>query len=245
MGAPRLEMIIMMRAADFYSSQSGISSGSALPVRLLLALALVSCSGGDAGGSTHTPSSSDATPNADDRAVDVAGDAVLQSGQAAAGYLDEIRGTVELDANGTMWFVDELAAALPARPALPATDAALGWSFCVDTDPMVDPVGFPMTGAMPCEFIVHTRWNGKRLSGLFIDRRPLDGGGNARMIPFKPMLEGNSIRMGVAFASLNSPGTFHWSMFSEELGPLGTDIAYHVDEVPDSGISSPILWTLG
>lgn len=46
----------------------------------------------------------------------------------------------------------------------------------------------------------------------------------------------------VPAGSLGDPNTFAWSMFTGELGPLGTDIASHVDELPDGGLGATYTW---
>jgi hypothetical protein len=177
---------------------------------------------------------------------DPADDAVMQSGDAAPGYLDAVSGEVTIGSGGTIAFVETLGSPVPARPALPEGDEALGWSVCVDSEPTEAPVGFPFaTIPAPCEFIVHARWDGKRLTGLLIDRRPLLEDRRPRKIPFEPILEGDAIRMTVSLSSLDEPTSFAWSMFTEELGPLGTDVFYHVDNVPDAGIDDPISWSAG
>ena len=164
------------------------------------------------------------------------------AGEPAPGYLDAVGGEVTKASDGTFTFVETLATALPDKPKLPAGDAALGWSVCVDVDPTVAPVGFPMTIAMPCEFIVHTRWDGRRLAGLLIDRRPLAAGGSAKTTPFDPIVDGTSVRMEVSEGALGDPASFRWSMFTEELGPLGTDQVVQVDAVPDGGVGDPAAW---
>jgi hypothetical protein len=51
--------------------------------------------------------------------------------------------------------------------------------------------------------------------------------------------------MTVSLSSLDESTSFAWSMFTEELGSLGTDVFYHVDNVPDAGIDDPISWSAG
>jgi hypothetical protein len=181
-----------------------------------------------------------------DLGADPTGDAVMLSGEAAPAYLDAVLGEITVGSDGALSFVETLAGPVPSEPALPEGDAALGWSFCIDTDPSSAPAGFPLaTAANPCEFIVHTRWEGAKLFGLLIDRRPLLEDRSARKLPFDPVLEGDAIRMTVPAASLDDPTAFEWSMFTEELGPFGTDIGYHVDEVPEWGTDVPIPWSHG
>lgn len=43
-------------------------------------------------------------------------------------------------------------------------------------------------------------------------------------------------------AVLGDPASFLWSMFTEELGPLGTNSVRHLDAVPDGGIGTPVAW---
>ena len=193
------------------------------------------------GGDTSSPPSEPPPASA---GTDPADDAFMESGDVAPGYLDLVRGEVTTGADGTLSFVQTLAEQIPEDPPLPAADAALGWSSCLDTDPSSTPTGFPFaTISAPCEFIVHTRWDGNRLSGLLIDRRPLEDGRSARKVPIEPVLEGAAIRTTVPTASLGEPTTFAWSMFAEELGPFGTDIFFHVDSAPDDGVDDPIIWS--
>jgi hypothetical protein len=178
--------------------------------------------------------------------ADAAGDAAMENFDPPPGYLDALSGSVTTLTDGTFVFTVALAAPIPENPVLPAGDVALGWSFCVDTDPSTAAPGFPMaTSPMPCEFIVHTRWNGSKLSGLLIDRRPLADGKKARTIQIDPVLDGSSIRESIPSVRLGDPSTFSWSMFTEELGAFGTDVAYHVDSVPDGGIDAPATWPSG
>ena len=211
-------------------------------------LTLTACSSGDATSSivsTPAPTTEATSPTAPGAVADDAGDALLHTMEVAPGYLDAVGGSVEVSEDGTFVFSSELAAPMPERPQVPPPFEALGWSFCVDTDPKVAAVGFPLRSIpMPCEFIVHTRWDGSELSGLLIDRRPLADGGDAKQIPMDPVLEGSAVRELVAAGRIGDPSTFEWSMFTEELGPLGTDKENQVDMVPDGGIDSPVTWTM-
>ena len=170
------------------------------------------------------------------------GDAYMRSGEPAPGYLDQVEGIVTTEDEATLRFVDELAEPLPAEPGLPEGDEALGWSFCVDTDPGVSPVGFPMRAAMPCEFIVHIRWDGDELRAMLIDRRPLVDDRDARVedVPVTP--GDSSVEAVVPIQSLDNPKRFGWSMFTEELGALGTNRVYHIDETPEGGVGDPETW---
>jgi hypothetical protein len=210
-------------------------------------LILAACS---RGGSSETEGAANAatatkpTATASSGSVaDAAGDAVMENFDPAPGYLDALSGTVTTQPEGAFVFTETLSAPVPETPVLPKGDVALGWSFCVDTDPNTAVAGFPLaTIPMPCEFIVHTRWDGSTLSGLLIDRRPLVDGKKARTIQIDPVLGASSISESVSSTRLGDPSTFSWSMFTEQLGAFGTDIVYHVDSVPDGGVDTPVTW---
>jgi hypothetical protein len=215
-------------------------SNSAIGIALFMTLA--ACTGESDAPTPSATRTEPVEPSTSDPGSDDTGDAFMQSGEPAPGYLDEVHGSVTMQPSGTIEFVNTLAAPVPSNPELPEEDEALGWSFCIDTKPRVAAQGFPIASAMPCEFLVHARWDGEQLLGLLIDRRPLTAGRRALTTPLEPAVAGNSIRLEVSDSSLGSPRRFRWSMFTEELGPFGTDVFFHVDEVPEGGVSAPIEW---
>ena len=159
---------------------------------------------------------------------DVKGDAVMTGGEAP-GYLDLLEASVELR-DGSFVFTHALVSGPPPTPRVPEGAAALGWSFCVDLDPMQSLRGYPMkTVRMPCEVIVHTRWDGKALAGMVFDRRPLADGNAATTTTLAPAADGSSISESVPASVLGVASSFQWSAFTEELGELGTDFVHHVD----------------
>jgi hypothetical protein len=160
---------------------------------------------------------------------DVKGDAVMTESAEAPGYLDMVGASVELR-DGSFVFTQSLASGVPATPELPKGWVAIGWSVCIDLDPMQALRGYPMKAVrMPCELIVHTRWDGKALTGMVFDRRPLADGNEATTVTLTPAADGPGVSETVPPQLLPGTSTFRWSAFTEELGPLGTDIAHHVD----------------
>ena len=160
---------------------------------------------------------------------DVKGDAVMSGSAEAPGYLDMFGASVELR-DGFFVFTASLASGVPTTPELPTGWVAIGWSFCIDLDPTQSLRGYPMkTVRMPCELIVHTRWDGKALTGMVFDRRPLADKKEVKTITLVPATDGSAMSESVPSNLLGEPSTFLWSAFTEELGPLGTDIVHHVD----------------
>jgi hypothetical protein len=160
---------------------------------------------------------------------DAQGDAVMTDHAKAPGYLDMVGASVELR-DGSFVFTQVLASGVPAAPELPTGVVALGWSFCVDLDPGQSLRGYPMkTVRMPCELIVHTRWDGKALAGMVFDRRPLANGNEVTTISLTPVTDESALSESVPSSLLGELSSFRWSAFTEELGELGTDIAHHVD----------------
>jgi hypothetical protein len=160
---------------------------------------------------------------------DTRGDAVMTNGAKAPGYLDMLAASVE-HRDGSFAFTQVLASGVPAAPELADGVAALGWSFCIDLDPMQALRGYPMKAVrMPCELIVHTRWDGKALTGMVFDRRPLADGNEVTTTSLTPATDGSAISEMMPSRLLGEASTFGWSAFTEELGSLGTDIVHHVD----------------
>ena len=172
-------------------------------------------------------------------AWDARGDAVMADGTKAPRHLDVLAATVELR-DGAFVFTHVLASGVPGVPELAAGVLALGWSFCIDLDPMQALRGYPMKSArMPCELIVQTRWDGVALRGLVFDRRPLADGNEVATTSLTPATDGSRISEMVPSGLLGEATTFRWSAFTEELGPLGTDIVHHVDA------AGPASWPAG
>lgn len=176
-------------------------------------------------------------PVTDERA-----DAFLRSGDAAPGYLDQVSGTVTAANERTLRFVDHLAAALAPGPELPKGDAAIGWSFCLDTNPGQAPIGFPMESVRPCEFVLRVRWDGRDLQGLLIDRRPLMEGRYSQIQTVQPRWRKRSMELLIPLENLGNPERFDWSVSTEEFRSLSSDVVYHVDELPEGGVSAPATW---
>jgi hypothetical protein len=207
-------------------------------------LTLVACSRDGSPETTSPVERPSATPVTSARS-DPAGDAVMKDGTAAPGYLDVLRAEISRLSDGTFTFTATLAEPVPAEPPVPKGYVAIGWSFCIDTDRAIWAKGFPFTHSspMPCELIMHTRWDGSKLSGLLIDRRPLQDGGKALQIPLEPVVQGSSLELSATASQLGDPPRFRWATYAEELGEYGTDTEYGVDAVPHGGIfSHPATW---
>lgn len=209
-------------------------------------LTLPAC-GGAASSETDTgPVERSSTAAQPDSVSDLPGDAVMASTDPAPGYLDLLGAGVVRQDDGAFVLSMALAEPVPHAPKVQDPYVALGWSFCLDTDPDTAAPGFPLaTIPMPCEFIVHTRWNGSKISGVLIDRRPLVGGGDAETFTMDPAIDDAGIIVTVPSAQLDDPSSFSWSAFTEELGPFGTDLVSHADAVPDGGIDDPVAWPTG
>lgn len=160
----------------------------------------------------------------------------------APGYLDLLGAGIALR-DGAFVFTQQLASAVPGEPELSDGVVALGWSFCIDIDPGQSPRGYPTQSMrMSCEFIVHSRWDGKALTGMLFDRRPLADGSQATTATLVPVADGSMVSATVPLRLLGEPSTFRWSAFTEELGSLGTDVFHHVDAVPDADTGRPATW---
>jgi hypothetical protein len=174
--------------------------------------------------------------------VDDAGDARLRTGDLAPGYLDQLGATVTPADERTLRFVDHLAAPLPSDPPLPEGDAAIGWSFCLDTDPDYAGVGFPMGSVRPCEFVLRVRWDGRKVLGFFIDRRPLMEGRYSLIQTIQATWRKRSMELVIPIEKLGYPERFEWSVSTEEFESLSHEAVYHVDELPEGGNSAPATW---
>jgi hypothetical protein len=217
-------------------------------VAALCSIALLACQPQERSGHTSDPSPSISTPSP---AVDE-GDARLRSGDAAPGYLDLVGARVTAADAESLRFVEDVAAPLPSNSRPPKGDAAIGWSFCLDTDPTSAGVGYPMKGVQPCEFVLRVIWNGKRLRGFFIDRRPLIGGGYSFIEMVEPTWLPRSMQVVIPLEMLGYPERFEWSASTEEVvrerpgrsldQSLRSEAIYVVDELPEGGISAPATW---
>jgi hypothetical protein len=184
--------------------------------------------------------------------VDTPGDATTVAGQPGPGHLDVVAAKVERGANGSFAFDLTLASPLQPAPGAPGAGTAAGWAVCIDLYPFVVSALYgQLPTGMPCQLIVHTLWDGTRLSGQLIDRRAVGAGVPASAEPFVPSVEGASIRMSVPGESLGGPSWFLWSVFTEELGSMdpadvaaagGPNTAFHVDAAPDGGVGAPLQW---
>ena len=220
----------------------------------LVAIAVVSagCSGApslssmgaspaDTNASASSPSAA-ASPSPGDVTRDLEGDAVMTDYAEAPGYLDLLGAGIALR-DGAFVFTQQLASGVPGAPELSDGVVALGWSFCIDVEPGQSPRGYPTQSMrMPCEFIVHTRWDAKTLTGMLVDRRPLANGNAAMTVALAPGTDGSMVSETVPSQLLGEPSTFRWSAFTEELGALGTDVLHHVDAVPDADTGRLATW---
>jgi hypothetical protein len=179
---------------------------------------------------------------ATDLVADDEGDAQLRSGDPAPGYLDQLGASVTAADERNLRFVDDLAAPLPPDAPLPKGEAAIGWSFCLDTDPDQAAVGFPMETVRPCEFVLRVRWDGRRLQGFFIDRRPLIEGRYSQIQTLEPTWRKSSMELVIPLEKLGYPERFAWAISTGEFESLNSDAVYQVDELPEGGMSTPAIW---
>lgn len=213
-------------------------------VPALCCLALVACERPEPLQAPGYPLDVPSSGRATDLVADEEGDAHLRSGDAAPGYLDQVGGTVIPADEGTLRFVADLAAPVPSDPELPKGDGAIGWSFCLDTDPDVAAVGFPsFESVSPCEFVLRVAWTGRNLRGFFIDRRPLMEARYSQVQNVQPTLRNTSIELLIPLEQLGYPRRFEWSITTEEFESLNRDAVHHVDELPEGGTSAPATWS--
>ena len=148
-------------------------------------LSSVGASPADTNASASSPSAA-ASPSPGDVTRDLEGDAVMTDYAEAPGYLDLLGAGIALR-DGAFVFTQQLASGVPGAPELSDGVVALGWSFCIDVEPGQSPRGYPTQSMrMPCEFIVHSRWDGKTLTGMLVDRRPLADGNAAMTVALAP-----------------------------------------------------------
>jgi hypothetical protein len=172
---------------------------------------------------------------------DPSDDALMPS---APGFVDVLSASVSASGE-TQEFTFTLSAPIPSAFDVPATWDAFLWSFCLDTDGNSDPRGYPFQASTiaPCEFIVATRSEGRRITGVLIDRRPLTGGTEAATIPITFTSHGSTMTMSVPTKDLDDPKRFTWVMAASALTlPWPNDEFLDIDEVPDSSFSDPASW---
>jgi hypothetical protein len=149
----------------------------------------------------------------DEMIADPAGDAEINPGETPPGYVDSV--AMGVDKTGdTFLFAFQMAAPIPSSFTPPAPYNALLWSFCLDTDELSSPDGYPFVniGPVPCDFIVTAHSEGGPVTGTLMDRRPLARGKDAVTTEIPVTIDGANALITVPAASLGNPGAFAWAM---------------------------------
>ena len=172
---------------------------------------------------------------------DPVGDAVLSPKITAPAYQDIVEAAITLK-DGRFILVKDLAAPIPATPALPPGIVLVGWSWNLNTNPATFPAGFPFSPGSPAppEFIVFMLWDGTGFTGIVIDRRPLLTGGEAIItsVPFD--IKRAEITVRVDAGLLGDPSSFTWvSRTNDWATPFGTNSNFELDRAPNFG---PATW---
>ena len=166
-------------------------------------------------------------------------DPIGDSIPATPGYLDTAAYGVSWSDEGsgagrTLAFVFEVDKPIPASFKVPMDFDAAQYSFCLDTDPLSSPGGYPFTSKEPvsCDFILTAVSEGKDWTGTLIDRRPLADGGKAQTSEIAFTIDDSRTRgwFSVPSASLGHPEKFGWAMSTSlVMLPLPSDDFIDVD----------------
>lgn len=166
-------------------------------------------------------------------------DPIGDSIPATPGYLDTAAYGVSWsqEASGagrTLSFVFEVAKPIPASFKVPMDFDAAEYSFCLDTDPLSSPGGYPFTSKEPvsCDFILTAVSKGNDWTGTLIDRRPLAHKREAQTQEIAFSIDDSRTRgwFSVPAASLGDPEKFGWAMSTGlVMLPLPSDDLMYVD----------------
>ena len=225
-----------MRSVDEMDRVTGLRSHrqvlQGIALLVLAPVLLAAC-----GGPHATPPATAPTSIATSWIADPQGDVGLPD---PPGYLDGLAAGVAREADAFL-FSFALAEPIPAAPEIPNGWDSLGWSFCLDMDKAADPKGYPFapSTAAPCEFIIQVRSSGGPLTGVLMDRRALQDGGDAVVTPLDASIEGATITVSVPVGALSDPASFTWVWFSTLLDQLGTDAYMNVDVIPATAAPWP------
>ena len=196
--------------------------------------------------------SADATGATTSAVVDAVGDAV-----DAPAWLDLASASITRK-RSRFYFTVDVAGSIPADPSLdPATPTQVD-HVCpaldgLDTDRASAPAGYPFgkNEANWAEFYLGLCWNpsgsfglGTGFVGLFIDRRPLLSGGQARVLPIEVSIQRTRVSFVVDAAALGDPESFAWVAFSEVAKHADpNDVASFPDAAPDVNLGAPFaIW---
>ena len=168
--------------------------------------------------------------------IDPAGDPTRSPGVGFDGdaHQDIVKTSITRSA-GALVFSMELAAPIPAAPALRTPNGLMLWMWGMNTGPGV-PSGFPLSPGLAglLDFWIHLAWNGKEFYAQVIDRRPSLQGGVPLVTTVPFVIVGNTVDV-IALPSLfDDPPEFRWGsstwLWSTH---LGTSAAHVVDRAPE------------
>lgn len=150
-----------------------------------------------------------------------AGSSVVDDPAADVGssppYLDVIHAKVtEQDGSGTLFFLMELAGAVPKAPS----ESDLIWPFHIDTDPGASP------GGLYVDYVVRVRWVNGAFVGQVVNRTAAPTL-TITSVPFS--VDGATVKVFVDPTTLGNPASFHWNASTRP----GATVPY-VDFAPDA-----------
>lgn len=174
--------------------------------------------------------------------TDPAGDPDLSPGTGfdGAAYQDILTTGIELQGK-TLVFSMEVAAPIPAAPALQSGNGRLLWMWGMSTGPGA-PQGFPIApgvvGAL--EFWIDVQWDGTRFSGEVVDRRPALTGGDPIVTSVPFTVEGTRVTLTAPASLFGDLQRFRWgsSTWMWSSSHLGTSSSHVVDRAPNGAASS-------
>ena len=144
--------------------------------------------------------------------TDPQGDANVSSGEGFVGapYQDVLRSGIS-QTGASVTFSMDVAAPIPATPALKNPNGRILWMWGISTGPEA-PQGYPLApgvaGAL--EFWVDVSWDGATFSAEFVDRRPSLQGSTPTITAVPFTIEGSRVTVTVDAILLGDPQSFHW-----------------------------------
>jgi len=135
----------------------------------------------------------------------------------------------------------DLAAPIPAAPALKNPNGRIQWMWGISTGPEA-PQGYPLAAGVAgaLEFWVDVGWDGTAFSAEFIDRRPALQGDAPTVTAVPFAIEGARVSVTVDAALLGDPPRFNWGS-STWAWPthLGSTAPHKLDAAPIGASACP------
>jgi hypothetical protein len=180
--------------------------------------------------------------------ADPAGDvSTTVNGSRVEAYQDIVEASIEL-IDGQFVFAMEVAAPIPARPALPNGAKLLEWSFRLRTDLSTCASGYPYPPAATltspevthcAQFMIFVVSDGTGFLGMLIDRRSSD----TAVTTIPVTVRERNISASIDAALIGNPHGFRWTSRTEtwfsNLGAMGYAV---IDAAPDEGLFA--IWPL-